>query len=105
MRKNRSSLLRADVTRSLADQSPDVQAAERQLRLRRGVYNVQPWGYALGVIGALLAVLFALYAASRHQELGQRLEAEATVPVPAQRPASTAGPAAPEPTEVLIEVE
>jgi hypothetical protein len=93
--KKRPSLFRADVTRSLKEHATSFDAAQRRLRLSAGVYNVQPWGYALGVLGALFAVLFATYAAIRYGERNERLY----TPNPsAQQPAPAA-------TEIYVPIE
>lgn len=60
------SLLRANVTATLKDGSLDVDAAARRLSLGHAQYNVRPWSFALGVVGALVSALFALNAALRH---------------------------------------
>ncbi len=39
--------------------------AAAAMRSGRGVYNVSPYGWVVGTAGALLAVLYALYAATR----------------------------------------
>lgn len=95
--KKRSSLLRTDVTRSLKDHAVNVEAAQRRLRRSAGVYNVQPWGYVLGVLGALLSVLFATYAAIQY---GQRSSTKGAGDAVNQQP-----PSSPTENYVPIEVE
>lgn len=74
----RRPLLRADVTRSLADEPLPEGAADHRLRAKAGVYNVHPQGFLLGILGALFAILFAWYAAERE---GARQNAP-TAPLP-----------------------
>src|SRR5690606_36887600 len=61
--RGRSRLFRTDVTTTIAQRPLDQRAAESRLTLERGAFNVSPWGFTLGVLGALLSLLFALNAA------------------------------------------
>jgi len=89
--RGRSRLLRTDVTKSLAQQPLDRSAAESRLSLERGAFNISPWGFAAGFLGALVGLLFALHAAiEAHRAQEQRDRGKAVPTASSQSaPAST----------------
>lgn len=101
-KRGRSRLFRTDVRTTLAQQPLDRTAAESRLNLERGAFNVSPWGFTLGVVGALLSLLFALHAALDARQ-AQRDRAEPRVsPVTESAPPGNPAPA---PTWIDVEVE
>ncbi len=96
----RRKVLRADLSRSLADDAPPTQQADAHLQRTRGVYNVHPSTFFVGLLGALFAVVFALYAATREaarQEQRQQFLPTADSTSPGRTPS--------EAREIWVEVE
>jgi hypothetical protein len=97
-KRGRSRLFRTDVSTSLAQQPLDKSAAEGRLSLERGAFNISPWAYGLGFIGAILALLFAFSAAMDARRAGQTREQSNPMP-------SATGQRAPAPSWIEVEVE
>ena len=71
----RRRVLRADVTRSLAEERADERLADERLQELQGIYNVHPLVFVFGALAALFSVLFALYAAQREAARQDELSA------------------------------
>lgn len=96
----------ATASEKTASKTAEKIAAERELlraralatlRAGNGVYNVNPWSFLLGTLGAIAAVVFAVYCLSRERT---KVTTESAPPSPATGPAPTQ-PA----DEIWVEVE